>query len=266
MPDKITYPDYPSMYVPTPLLQNRRQYFISAKQKKLKYAGVYSPSYLPFTKDEFTNMIDYFMISRSKDNFTTLRLFFAVDDDSSLTIVFVPISKDAKEKEYYYLDPNEDFNFERLDSATALVWIFTNYQSNALPSLEGTYAHDANSIDPLTGKYSDTKSIDYDLGKLKEIVDEMSYQISSNHINISGVRLIFSSYTDNDVLGKFDSKPTIIPKRLVTQFVLTQNIDGDDEIFFIDSTSEWGQRHPHKAKNNFLNFDTGNLCPPICQP
>jgi hypothetical protein len=238
---------YPRMYVSTDRLLKRRNYFINNKKAKFSDATVDVPSFLFFSAEAFCAFL-----KKIKSRFGLLRLFFAVDDHKSLTIVFAAANPGKKDNKYYYLE-NSDF---KESDGRAEQWI-ENYLE-ILSCLDGTYERDSNSP-------TDTKSIEYEMDDVVQIGGEITYQKNKGY-TITGVRVWFSSYTDKDKDPNYDPNPPkpwegIIHKRFIVQFVLVYDNDGTDDILYIDTLGDG--RMP--APKRFGEFDTGNICPPRCQ-
>jgi hypothetical protein len=237
--------EYPAMYVKTEDLIKRRRYFLKHKKGKFEKVGITVPSFLPFSRKAFYNFVEKIMFG-----FGVLRVFFAVDDDNILTVVFAP-AKDPGEKEdkYYYLD---NCDFVKYDGR-AEKWK-QNYL-NIFSCLDGTYDKDSNSP-------TDTESIEYEMNNIVEIASEIKHQ-EDNEYKITGLRIWFSSYTDKDKDSVPPPKPPpkIIKKRLIVQLVLIYDNGGTDDVLYIDTLGE-GRTAP---AGRIGEFDTGNICPPRCQ-
>jgi hypothetical protein len=247
------YPDYPSMFVACQDIRDRRQYFLDHKLNKLK-GKVSVPDFMAFTPADFKTLL----LKAKHQGYDVFRLFFAVDDLNTLTIIFAPAFENVKETEYYRLTSNNEFKF--LDTDTADEWT-DNYEENILPLFDGTYDQDANSP-------SDTKHLYYYIDDLLQINDEIDYQCTPNDrrpgFNITKIRLLFSSYTDKDKdksHNHYKITDGIIHKRCFTELMLVENKNGNDDEFYIDKQDDFRHRSRRSGR---MGFDTGNLCPPKC--
>lgn len=156
-----------------------------------------------------------------------------------LTLIYAPTtiidSTHFDKGEYYTLPPGSPFQL--ISKRLANEWIL-NYQTTKLPFLT--------EIMEFPETIPDTKSLLYERSIVKGIIDEIDCE------EATGVRIYFSSFAD---VEKTPNDQFV--KRLIVQFVLTENINGTERDFYIDERPDFKFREQEPP---FL--DTGSPCPP----
>lgn len=242
-PPSLQHPEwYPAMYVKTETVLTRRNYFLKNKRIKFKEAGIEVPPSIFVSKNAY-----YAFLRDVYSNYGIVVLYFAVDDNNSLTMV-VAVAKDTgvKPEKYYYLEEGNILP----DDGRVQGWI-KRYQ-DVFDCLDGTY--DKNDDSP-----TDTQLIWYEMNNMVEIASELLHQEQTNKYFIYGFWIWFSAYTDTDQNPKPDEKK-IIKKRFIVQLMIVYDNDGSDDILYIDTLGEPRTAPPFRSNQ----FDTGNICPPAC--
>ena len=163
-----------------------------------------------------------------------------------LTLIYAPVTleggKFKDKRNYFILNPR--MAVKELSIATASQWV-RNYQDRKLPILTAVAELD-----------SDTTSIVYTKAHLDSIKKEIDCQPAT------GVRACFASYTDTENIATI---PVKHHKRLIVQFILTENRQGIERDFYIDERPGWEHRKPAKKADADIDpfiLDTGSPCPP----
>ena len=132
-------------------------------------------------------------------------------------------------------------------------WV-KNYQDSKLKLLNPS-SHDLG--------VGDTKSLWYDIDKLKELIDE-----AITCQQAEGIRLYFAAYSEVPTLkNEAELIPDKCNKNLTAVFVFTKtDADGNQGDIFVEDDVDFPSRHQPTYKNNLnanmYDYDTGNPCPP----
>ncbi len=261
---------YPYMYIDTPTAIDRRRYFANNKYKKLIDTDYkIHPCYI-FTMNAFKNLLTVFINQENLDDMDRICIYFGLYDDRpsvpagcqySFAFIFATERKTIPPSNitYYIIDPNNDQVKQMLEEDVKQ-WRGL-YEYNILPKLQDTL--DSESVQ-LGDSPTDTKSISYDVIGLSQIYREMDYQNRFNNLNVTGIKIYFSSFRTKDLDPKHPDYPTCYPQRLITQLEIVEEINNEPFELDIKTTPDFQFRIQETRPSEA--FDTGNLCPPICQP
>jgi hypothetical protein len=116
------------------------------------------------------------------------------------------------------------------------------------------------------GLFSDTRRISYKYKDITDLIAEIHYQEDTNHIEVSGLRAFFASYSSSG-----NPKNKNFANRIYVLFEFTtKGSKNQDSVFYIDDQPNFIHRKDQDgditAENDCENKgnDNGHLCPPNC--
>jgi hypothetical protein len=230
-----------------------------------------------YSAAEFTGMIDYFKTISGIQYMDVYPAAFGASGSPSvpsaalsgkLTLLFVPVDKGYVGKGYFLL-PEGAAAFDpktcQIADLTAIQWI-NNFSTTKLPLLKPLLnpkdpANFPDGVMTNPGALSNTVHLWYYFSDIVELENEKIYQDTANHNRTDGFKVFFSSFPAKTGQNSYGN-------RLYVQYEFTRDIGGNHQVYYIDTTTDFGLRPTQKPhyRLNPKGFDNGQMCPPTCTP